>query len=58
MDLNFSLHPGQMEIIKDPARFKVCAAGRRFGNSYLSAVCLLAEGLKDVSSSGKSLVDK
>jgi predicted phage terminase large subunit-like protein len=47
-----------MEIIKHPARFKVCAAGRRFGKSYLSAICLLTEGLKDFSKDGKSLVDK
>jgi hypothetical protein len=32
-DLHFSLHPGQLEIFNDPARFKVVAAGRRFGKS-------------------------
>lgn len=29
-----------------PARFKVCAAGRRFGKSFLAAVTLFVEGAK------------
>ena len=58
MELNFKLHPGQMDIISTSARFKVVAAGRRFGKTYLSAVCLLAEGMKDTNKSGKSLADK
>lgn len=58
ISLNFTLHDAQMEIFRDPARFKVVAAGRRFGKSFLSAACLLIEGLKDTSPSGKPLVDK
>jgi predicted phage terminase large subunit-like protein len=57
-ELNFGLHPAQLEIYKDSARFKVVAAGRRFGKSWLSAVCLLIEALKDTSEDGKTLVDK
>lgn len=44
--LNFSLHPAQLEIFQHPARFKVVAAGRRFGKSFLAAVTLLLEALK------------
>lgn len=44
--LDFSLHPGQLDIFQDPRRFKVVAAGRRFGKTYLSCVQLLIEGLK------------
>lgn len=58
MDLNFSLHDAQMEIFTDPANYKVVAAGRRFGKSYLSAVTLLVEGLKDFNEKGYDLRDK
>lgn len=47
-----------MEIFKDPARFKVVAAGRRFGKSYLSAVTLLLEGMKEDNEYGMSLKSK
>lgn len=57
-ELNFSLHDAQMEIFTDNHRFKVVAAGRRFGKSFLSAICLLIEGLKDENEFGQSLVDK
>jgi hypothetical protein len=40
MELNFNLHDAQMEVFQDSARFKVVAAGRRFGKTYLSAVTL------------------
>lgn len=58
MDLNFSLHPSQLTIFKSNARFKVCAAGRRFGKSFLSAVTLIIEGLKDTNEEGYSLKNK
>lgn len=29
-----ALHPAQLEIVNDPARFKVLACGRRFGKSF------------------------
>ena len=46
MKLDFSLHPGQMSVFKSRARFKVIAAGRRWGKTRLSAVELLTQGLK------------
>lgn len=48
-DLNFNLHAKQLEVFKSDARFKVVAAGRRAGKSYLSAVCLLIEALKETN---------
>jgi hypothetical protein len=55
MELLFNLHPPQLQIFESPARFKVCAAGRRFGKSYLSAVTLLIEGLKNKNDQGYDL---
>ena len=55
MELNFSLHPGQLEIFNSKIRFKICAAGRRFGKSYLSAVTLLIETLKEENEFGYKL---
>lgn len=45
--LDFNLHPGQLEIFQDLARFKVVAAGRRFGKSYLAAVTLILAALQE-----------
>ena len=39
--MNVELTPPQTEIFKDPTRFRVCVAGRRFGKSYLSGTELL-----------------
>lgn len=39
-ELRISLHPGQTQINESPARFKVVAAGRRFGKSHFAAVTL------------------
>ncbi len=36
-----SLHPGQAAIYNSPARYKVVAAGRRFGKSYFAAITLV-----------------
>lgn len=36
----FQLHPGQIAIHNSRARFKVVAAGRRFGKSHLAAILL------------------
>ena len=44
--LNVKLHPAQMEIFNDPHRFKVVAAGRRFGKSRLAAWLLLIKALQ------------
>lgn len=53
--LHFNLHESQLEIFNSPARFKVVAAGRRFGKSYLAAVTLLIEALKTESEDGRDL---
>lgn len=58
MELNFTLHPSQMEIMQDDARFQVVAAGRRFGKSFYAAIKCLIEGLKDENDVGKDLSDK
>lgn len=55
MNLDFKLHPAQLIIFNSKKRFKVCAAGRRFGKSYLSAVLLIIEGLKEVNEEGHNL---
>jgi len=57
-DLNFSLHEKQLEIFNSDARFKVCAAGRRGGKSYLSAVTLLLKGLEETNRWGYPLKGK
>lgn len=44
--MKVDLHPHQIEIFSDPHRFKVVAAGRRFGKSYLAAVTLFVEASK------------
>jgi predicted phage terminase large subunit-like protein len=44
--LNVKLHPCQLEVFNDQHRFKVVAAGRRFGKSRLAAWTLLIQALK------------
>jgi predicted phage terminase large subunit-like protein len=44
--LSVKLHPAQLEVFNDTSRFKVVAAGRRFGKSRLAAWMLLIEALK------------
>lgn len=41
--MDIELHSRQLQIYEDPHRYKIVAAGRRFGKSYLAAVMLLAE---------------
>jgi len=36
------LHEGHLEVINDPSRFKVLAAGRRFGKTLLTSLIALA----------------
>ena len=48
-NLNVELHPKQLEIFNDPHRFKVVAAGRRFGKSRLAAWLLLIKALQSPS---------
>lgn len=45
--MHVALHERQEEVFFDDTRFKVCAAGRRFGKSFLAAVLLLTEAAKD-----------
>lgn len=47
--LNVQLHPRQLDIFNDPHRFKVVAAGRRFGKSRLAAWILLIKALQSTS---------
>jgi len=42
-----ALHPGQQAILNSEARFKVVAAGRRFGKSHYAAVQLALNALQD-----------
>ena len=58
MDLNFNLHAKQREVFQSDARFKVVAAGRRAGKTYLSAVTLILEALKDENRFGVDLTGK
>ena len=44
--LNVKLHKAQLEIFNAPHRFKVVAAGRRFGKSRLAAWILLIKALQ------------
>jgi predicted phage terminase large subunit-like protein len=47
--LNVKLHEKQMEVFNATSRFKIVAAGRRFGKSRLAAWTLLIEALKSES---------
>lgn len=47
--LKVSLHPAQLEIFNSEARFKVVAAGRRFGKSHLAAWTLIIQALQSTS---------
>lgn len=49
------LHPAQSIIFHSDARFKVVAAGRRFGKSHLAAVTLLVAAMEDVNWAGFNL---
>ena len=44
--INVKLHDKQREVFDDPHRFRIVAAGRRFGKSRLAAWLLLIEALK------------
>lgn len=46
MDLNVQFTPWQAEVWDNPSRFKVVAAGRRCGKSYLAAWALLINALQ------------
>tara|TARA_B100000809_G_scaffold249156_1_gene280112 strand:+ start:362 stop:1612 length:1251 start_codon:yes stop_codon:yes gene_type:complete len=48
-ELNIDLHPAQLQIFHSKKRFKIVAAGRRFGKSYLSAWLLLIQAIQSES---------
>jgi len=56
--LRLPLHAGQIAIHNSDARFKVVVAGRRFGKSYLAAVELLIEALRDETPEGRKLTEE
>lgn len=56
--MKIDLHPSQLEIFDNPARFKVVAAGRRFGKSHLAAVELLCHALQSENKAGYDVLDK
>lgn len=56
--MEFSLHDAQLNIFEDPARFKVVAAGRRFGKSHLAAVELIVHALQSQNKAGYDVGDK
>lgn len=43
--IDVDLHDAQMEIFGSPARFIVCAAGRRFGKTVLCSILCLIEAI-------------
>jgi predicted phage terminase large subunit-like protein len=45
--MKVDLHPPQHEVFSSEARYKVVAAGRRFGKSYLAAAMLFYEAAKN-----------
>jgi len=45
-ELNVDLHPAQLDIFNSEKRFKIVAAGRRFGKSRLAAWILLIKALQ------------
>ncbi len=48
-NLDINLHPAQLQIFNSEKRFKIVAAGRRFGKSYLSAWLLLINAIQSES---------
>jgi predicted phage terminase large subunit-like protein len=55
LEIEFNLHTAQLEIFSNEKRFKIIPAGRRFGKTFLSAVTLLVEGLRDKNAFGYEL---
>ncbi len=46
MDFKVSLHPQQLEVFQDPARFKVVSAGRRWGKTRLAIYKMIVKSLQ------------
>jgi len=53
--IQFNLHPAQAEIHANPARFKIVAAGRRFGKTVYSVIRCFEEALATVNALGVEL---
>jgi hypothetical protein len=51
-ELNIALHPAQLQVWQSPARFKVVAAGRRFGKTFLGCRVATVAALSEMSYSG------
>lgn len=45
--MDVELHPSQLDVFNAVTRYKVVAAGRRFGKSFLAAVTLFVEASKN-----------
>ena len=55
--IEFNLHPAQTEIHENPARFKIVAAGRRFGKTVFSVIRCFEEALATENALGVKLDD-
>lgn len=56
MNVDLKFHPGQLEVIQDPARFKVIAAGKRWGKTDLAVRGMLVDSMQ-TERAGYSLKD-
>lgn len=45
-EFKVSLHPGQLRVWNDPARFKICVAGRRWGKTRLAIYAMVVAALQ------------
>ncbi len=54
-EIRLKLHPAQAAIWNSKARFKVVAAGRRFGKSHLAAMFLGVSALSETNAQGHKL---
>jgi Terminase large subunit, T4likevirus-type, N-terminal len=54
-ELRLKLHPAQAAIWNSEARFRVIAAGRRFGKTFLAAAALGVAALSDTNARGHKL---
>ena len=53
INLRFELHPAQLEVFTDSARFIVLVAGRRFGKSYLACIRVIVSATSPENSKRK-----
>lgn len=57
MSLDFEMHDAQIEVYNSPALYKVCAAGRRFGKTWLAAMMCITEGFRETNLRGNKPMD-